>query len=187
MGFDATTTSNVRKTSGVTPFPIMRSLVQAVRNARIVDPSQVWVVADDEGPPSQVPSSARFMTIRPPSFVWAEGEVFTGDNNNTLLSEAMFSGQTRITFWLNSTRDVYGSAEQFFREAVGPAPDGERFLSQMVQLFFEQDLVDEAGDALTNKPLRFVSLEMPPEGMTSTAPKPFRVTWEVDFTWDLTA
>ena len=187
MGFDATSTNKVRKTSNVTPFLIMRSLVQAVRNSRIVDSSQVWVVGDDEGLPPQVPSSSRFITIRAPSFVWDHGEVFTGDNSNALISKAMFSGQTRQTLWLNSSRDVYGTAETFFKEAMGPAPDGERFLGQMVQLFFEQDLVDDNGDALTNKPMRFVSLEMPPEGMVSTAPKPFRVTWEIDFTWDLTS
>ncbi len=185
MPFDPTA-GNTRLTSGVTPYLIHKAMAQKIANARILERSNIWMVLDDEIIPTEQPPSENFITVRYPSLIWTDGDVQGGDNNKNPLSEFRLSGQTRHTLWLlDEVNLTYGTAEGVLDTAFGPAPAGERFLGAMVKCFWEQDLQDEAGNALTNRPFRFVSLEMP-EGTSQSLWRPFRLTWEVKFTWDLT-
>lgn len=174
-----------RLTSGATPALVWKAMAAAIGNAGIVDKSRLSLVMDDEGLPPKTAPDDRFITVRYPSLIWEHGKVMTGDNSRTLLSSLMVKGQSRHTLWLQSDRDLYGSAESLADDAMAAPPDGDQLLGQMVALFFDQDLVNGAGNALTNRPLELISIDMPPDGPTAKPWKPFRVTWEIGFTWDL--
>lgn len=185
MGFEEGTNGASRLSSGVTPFQIHLAMAKAITRAKIVDSSYVWMVLDDESVPAEMAPHEAFITVRYPSMVWADGDVQGGGSNSVFNSQLRIKGQTRHTLWLEDAANyTYGTAETLLETALGKTPSGHQYLGQMVGLFFEQDLTDSTGSALTNRPFRFVSMEMP-EGVTSSEFKPFRITWEISFTWDL--
>lgn len=185
MPFDLGVNGATRLTSGVTPYLVFRAMAQKVKNARIVDSSRVWMVLDDEKVPAEQPPDNRFITVRYPSGVPYAGDVFGGDVNSAPLSRLMCEGQTRHTIWLSSERDLYGTADSLVDDVLAQEPEGGQLLGQMIKLFWQQDLVDDAGDALTNCPMRLISWEMPPDLPSLGTARPFRITWEIKFTWDL--
>lgn len=169
-----------RLQSGVTLDAVHLRLARKVRDANIVDPSAVWMVLDDESIPQEHPPHDRFITVRLPSLIWAHGDVFIGGGN---ISKFIVQGQVRISLWLRNEADMYGQINVAMGEAVGAAPRGSKLLGQLVRLMWEDDLLDASGNAILMRPMMFVSYEPPSGGLQDW--RPFRLTWELEFNWDL--
>lgn len=196
MGFTVSGVPN----RGVNLQTVHETLTKAMRKADIVDQSQVFMVLDDETLPPSVPSSQRYITVRLPlDLSWQDGDVFAGDNVGTRRSQFIALAQTRISLWLSDGVDLYGTGEAFVAEATSAPPAGNSLLDSMMRLFWEQHLIDAEpwvtrdgvtpeGDFILMRPMKFVGLEGPKaQGQSSRANfLPFRFTWEVKFTWDLT-
>ncbi len=185
MPFDYGVNGATRLQVGVTPFLIHRAMTQAIVNAQILDASRIWMVMDDATIPPQAAPDDRFITIRYPSWVWTDGRVMGGDKNSAPLSQLRLTGQTRHTLWLANDRDRYGTAESLADDAFGPSPDGAMLLGPMVKCFWEQDLVNDDGNAITSCPMNLLSLEMATDDTSDMTVIPFRIIWEVKFVWDL--
>lgn len=170
-----------RLNSGVTLDDVHLGLVKKIQQAAILDPSQVWAVLDDEVLPTEVPSGDVFITVRLPSLIWAHGDVFIGGGNN---SEFIVQGQSRITLWLRNEADALGQAGAIAAAAVAGLPRGTRLLGRLVRLFWEDDVLNDDGDAILLRPVMFVSYE-PPPGTARPDWRPFRLVFELTFNWDL--
>ncbi len=177
MTFDANVT---RLNSGVTLDIVHTRLVAKIQAEGIVEPSQVYPVLDDEIVPESYPSHDRFITVRLPSLIWAHGDVMTGGGN---LCEFIMQGQTRITLWLRNEADILGRVTQLAGEALAAPPRGTRLLGRLMRLLWEDDVLDEDGNAILKRPLMFVSYE-PPEG-SQKGWRPFRSTWQLEFAYDV--
>lgn len=180
MAFDQTIT---RLNSGVTLDIVHQRLWQTIKDINVVDQSAVLMVLDDEVLPSELPPHMRFVTVRLPALVWAYGDVFIGGGD---VGEFIVVGQTRVTLWLSNELDVYGQAEVLMGEAVASQPRGTKLIGQIMRAMHETDLRDETdGDAILKRPMMFVSYDPPPPGAIPF--RPFRMTWELTFSWDLSA
>jgi hypothetical protein len=178
MAFDP----DVTRLSGTSLDTVHKRMAQKVIDANIVDSSQVYMTLDDEALPGNMPFSDRFITVRYPSLVWAHGDVFIGGGN---ISEFIVQGQVRITLWMRNDLDLFWRAEAAVDEAASPPPRGNRLLGRLFAAFWEEDLLNADGDAILKRPMLWVSFEPPGPG-TSTW-RPFRLTLELEFNWDLSA
>lgn len=153
------------------------ALGQQVIAANIVPASAVWLVLDDESVPVENPPFQRFVTVKMPSLNWPYGEAFEGK------SEFWCRGESQVTLWLRNELDIYGRFREGAKEAMSPG--GGRLLGRLVKAFWEAELLDNNGDFILNRPMLFKNYK-PPQPNAS-AWRPFRLTWELEFTWDLNA
>ncbi len=169
--------AGTRLTSGVTLDLIHQALGRQVIAANIVPASAVWLVLDDEHAPVENPPFQRFVTAKMPSLNWPHGEAFNGQ------SEFWCRGESQITLWLRNELDLYGRFREGGKEATSPA--GGRLLGRLVKAFWESELLDSNGNYVLKRPLLFKNYK-PPQPSASVW-RPFRLTWELEFTWDLSA
>ena len=169
-----------RLTSGVTLDMVHVALVRKLREAAIVPAGALYPVLDDEVIPVKQPPFQRFVTIRLPSFKWAFGNVMTAAGT-TKLSKLHCQGQTRTTLWLKNQVDIWGRFEEGMREAA--APEGGQLIGRLLNAFWEEELTDVNGDYILKRCLDFDGYE--PPGPGSEDCRPFRLTWSLEFEWDL--
>jgi hypothetical protein len=171
---------DVTRVSGTTLDEVHSRLAQKTIDANIVDSSQVYMTLDDEVLPANFPFADRFITVRYPSLVWAHGDVFIGGGN---ISEFIVQGQVRITLWLRNELDLFWRAEASVDEAAAAPPRGNRLLGRLFSAFWEDDLLNTDGEAILKRPMLWVSFEPPGPGNRDW--KPFRLTLELEFNWQL--
>ena len=178
MPFDA---NRSRSSTGVTLDTVHQAMFKLVSESGIVDPSAVRAVLDDEVIPLEDPPKGRFITVRLPSVIWNEGDVFIGGGN---ISEFWVQGQVRISAFLRNEADTWGAARAAIDEAIAPEPRGAKFIGRLVSLFWEDDLLDSTGlTAILKRPMKFISLE-PPNASRSDW-RPWRLTVELEWKWAL--
>lgn len=172
---------SVQRGTGVTLDELHVALGKHVQSLNVVDPSQVWIVLDDEVKPAEHPSQSAFITVRLPSFVWEYGDVFIGGGD---VGEFILQGQTRITLWLRNSLDYFGKVNAVIAQAAAGAPKGNKMLGALIRGLHETDIMRSDGvTSVLKRPLRFVSYEPPLPGAEEW--RPFRIIMELEFTWDL--
>lgn len=170
--------------TGVTLDMVHRALGQKIAQSKILTADVVYLVLDDEDIPLTQPPSRYFVTVRLPSFAWHEGDVFGGEAEGLAsISSLMCLGDTRITLWLKNQSDIWGRFDEGAKEAAGP--EGGRLLGRLMVLLWEAELRNAAGECLLDRRLRFDSYDAPGPGFVDW--KPFRLTYEIRFSWDLRA
>jgi len=118
--------------------------------------------------------------VRLPSLTWEYGDVMIGGGD---VGEFVLQGQTRITLWLRNELDYHGRVSAAVEEAAAAPPLGTKLLGKLIRAFHETDLLNDSGEAILKRPMMFVSYDPPAPGAINW--RPFRTTWELTFTWDL--
>jgi hypothetical protein len=166
--------------TGITPHLVHARLALHAQNAGVVDASQVWMVTDDEVLPSELPSQDAFLTVRFPSLTWDHGHAMIGAGDG---SELIVGGQVRVTYWSRAQIDYYGRANLATDKALG----GNRPVGKLVRALHNTDVLDSSGRAILKQPVEFVSYDPPPPGagQDQDGLRPYRLTFSVLFSWDL--
>lgn len=171
--------------ASVTLDVVHQAFWRCLADSAIIPEEAVYLVLDDEGIPLENPPFKRFITVRLPSLAQEFGEVFQGTSAGGLsdLDRLMVTGQCRVTLWLKTQTDIWGRFDSGAKIAI--APKGGALLGRMVRLLKNKMLVNSGGENILNRSLRFVSYDAPGTGYTDW--RPFRLTFEISFTWDLDA